>query len=122
MSEIQSKTMVQLVYHALEEKKAEDIRIINIQKLTVIADYFVIASANNENQIQALADNVQECLHQQGYYCKHVEGYRTAGWILLDYRDVIVHLFLKENRMFYHLERIWQDGQACSIHELTLGM
>ena len=118
MLETKARTMVQLIYPVLDEKKAEDIQIIDIQKLTHLADYFVIASANNENHIKALADSLEEDLLKHEYACKHIEGYHTAEWILLDYGDVVIHLFLKENRTFYQLERIWQDGQFCSIHQL----
>ena len=76
-----------------------------------MADYFIIASGNNRNQLQAIADNVSEKLHKIGADLKQIEGYDTANWILMDYGDVIVHIFDKENRLFYDLERIWSDGK-----------
>lgn len=114
----QSKDMAKLVIKALEDKKAEDIRIIDISEVSVLADYFIIANGTNKSQIQALADNVQETLGRAGYEMKQVEGYSTANWILMDFGDVIIHVFDKENRLFYNLERIWRDGKAVEMTEL----
>lgn len=113
-----SKEMAKLVCHALEEKKAEDIKIINIEEVSVLADYFIIASGTNRNQVQAMADNVEETLGKEGVNPKQIEGYQTANWVLLDYGDVIVHVFDEENRLFYDLERIWRDGKSLSVEEL----
>lgn len=107
----QSKEMAALAVQALEDKKGEDIKVIDITEVSVLADYFVIASGMNRNQVQALVDNVDETLGRAGYVCKQVEGYQTANWILLDYGDIIVHVFDSENRLFYDLERIWRDGK-----------
>ena len=109
-----SKETAKLAVHALEEKKAKDIRIIDISDVTVLADYFIIASGNNRNQVQAMADEVEEALYKAGMEPKQVEGYQTANWILLDYQDIIIHIFDEENRLFYDLEPIWRDG-----HEAT---
>ena len=106
----QSKEMVKLAVSALEEKKGEDIRIIDIQKVSVMADYFIIASGSNTNQVQAMVDNVEEILGKSGYASRQIEGYQSANWILMDYGDIIVHVFSKEDRLFYDLERIWRDG------------
>ncbi len=107
----QSEQMAKLAIAALEEKKAEEIRVIDISEVSVIADYFIIAGGSNRNQIQALSDNVEEKLGKAGYPVKQVEGYDTANWILLDFKDVIVHVFDRENRLLYDLERIWADGK-----------
>ena len=114
-----SKEMVKIAYDALDEKKAEDISIIDISGVTVIADYFLIASGANPNQVQALVDNVQERLYKAGYECKQVEGYQGATWILLDYLDIVIHVFSREDRRFYDLERIWRDGRQMDIDEIT---
>lgn len=103
--------MAKLVIEALEDKKAEDIRIIDISEVSVIADYFIIAGGSNVSQLQALCDNVTEKLGRAGYPVFETEGYQTANWILLDFGDVIVHIFDKENRLLYDLERIWRDGK-----------
>lgn len=113
-----SKSMTKLAITALEDKKAEDIRVIDISEVSVLADYFIIASGTNRSQLQALADNVQESLGRAGYTLKQVEGYNTANWILMDFNDIIVHIFDKENRLFYNLERIWRDGKDIDITTL----
>lgn len=115
-----AKEMAKLAIHALEDKKAEDIRIIDISEVSVIADYFIIASGSNRNQIQTLCDNVQEALGRAGYPEKQTEGYQTANWILMDFGDVIVHIFDRENRRLYDLERIWRDGRHMEIEDLDV--
>lgn len=113
----QSKEMTKLTLKALEDKKANDIRIIDIGGVSVIADYFVIASGSNTNQVQAMADNVREALGRAGFEPRQVEGYGSASWILMDYNDIIIHIFSEESRMFYDLERIWRDGKDISLDE-----
>lgn len=103
--------MVKIAVKALEDKKGEDIRVIDIQEVSILADYFIIASGANSSQVQAMSDNVEDDLGKAGYECRQVEGYKTANWILLDYNDIIVHVFSKEDRLFYDLERIWRDGK-----------
>ncbi len=107
---MESKEMVRLACEAMEDKKSQDIKIIDIEKVSTLADYFIIASGTNRNQVQAMADSVSETLGRAGVEPKQMEGYQTANWILLDYRDVVVHIFDEENRLFYDLERIWRDG------------
>ncbi len=114
----QSKNMAKQAIKALEDKKAEDIHVIDISEVSVVADYFIIANGSNRSQIQAMADNVQEVLGRAGYAMRQVEGYNTANRILMDFGDVIVHIFDKENRLFYNLERIWRDGKAIECSEL----
>lgn len=111
--------MVQAVWKALDEKKGEDIKIIEISEITVMADYFVIANGTNMSQVQAMVENVQEKMHQAGFDVKRVEGNRSSSWVLLDYGDVVVHIFDKEDRLFYDLERIWSDGKQITIEELS---
>ena len=106
-----SREMLKIAYTVLDEKKGEDIKVIDISNISVIADYFLIASANNINQLQAMSDELQEKLSKQGIEVKQVEGNRSATWILLDYGDLVIHLFDKEDRLFYDLERIWTDGK-----------
>ena len=111
----QSTKMAKLTIEALEEKKAEDIRIIDISEVSVLGDFFIFASGNNRNQLQAMSDEVERILGENGFYVKHIEGYDKANWILLDFGDIIVHLFDKENRLFYNLERIWRDGKEVDL-------
>ena len=115
----QSKEMAQKAFHALEDKKAKDICILDISAVSVLADYFLIASGSNRNQVQAMVDNVQEELHKAGFDPRQVEGYQTANWVLLDYGDIIIHIFDEENRLFYDLERIWRDGALIQAEDLT---
>ena len=107
--------MVKLAVTALEDKKAVDIRVLDIEKISTIADYFIIASGANRNQVQAMAEQVEETLGKAGFEPKSVEGYRNANWILLDYGDVVLHIFDEENRLFYDLERIWRDGTQVEL-------
>ena len=114
----QSKEMARIAYNALSDKKGEDIKIIDITGISVLADYFIIASGANRNQVQAMADNVEEVLGRAGHPVKQVEGYQTANWILMDYGDIVIHIFDEENRLFYDLERIWRDGQSIEVSQL----
>jgi ribosome-associated protein len=106
-----SKNMAKMAVEALEDRKGEDVHVIDISEISTLADYFIIASGTNINQVQALADNVQEVLGRAGFDTKNVEGYESGKWILLDFGDIIVHVFDSENRLFYDLERIWRDGK-----------
>ena len=110
--------MAKKICDALADKKGEDIKVINISEVTVLADYFIIASGTNRNQVQAMADNVEEILAKEGMEPKQIEGYQSGNWIILDYQDVIVHIFDQENRLFYDLERIWRDGKSIAVEEL----
>lgn len=114
----QSKEMAKISCEALEEKKGEDIRIIEISDITIIADYFVIANGTNSSQVRALVDSVEDALGKKGYYPKRIEGAGTESWILMDYGDVIIHIFSKEDRLFYNLERIWRDGKTIEKDQL----
>ena len=109
------KEMVKIAYAALDDKKAINPEIIDISKISVMADYFIIASGSNDNQVQAMADNGTEALEKAGYECKQTEGYRTANWILLDFGDIVIHIFNHGDRLFYDLERIWRDGENIDI-------
>ena len=118
MTDNKTKEFAVLAVEALEDKKGEDISIIDISEVSVIADYFIIAGGNNKSQIQALSDVVDEKLGRAGLPLKQIEGYNNANWILLDFGDIIVHIFDKENRLFYDLERIWRDGKRIEVNEL----
>ena len=101
-----SKELAKIAYNALDDKKGVNITIIDISEISIIADYFIIAGGTNENQVKA------------GLSPKHVEGYTNANWILIDYEDVIVHVFNEDDRLFYDLERIWRDGKIVNVEEL----
>ena len=112
------KEMARLACKALEDKKAVDIKVIDIEKVSILADYFIIASGTNRNQVQAMADNAEEILGRAGYEPRQIEGYQNANWILMDYGDLVIHIFDEENRLFYDLERIWRDGQSVELSQL----
>ena len=109
------KMMAQIACKAIDDKKGQDIKIIDIHNVSVIADYFVIASGTNSNQVQAIVDNVEEQLGRAGFEAKQIEGNRNSSWILMDYGDMIVHVFDEEKRLFYDLERIWRDGKVLEM-------
>lgn len=113
-----AKDMARIAYDALDEKKGTDIKIIDISKISVIADYFIIATGSSSNQVSALVENVEEQMHKNGFTMKQREGGGHSPWVLLDYTDVIVHVFDKESRSFYNLEHIWHDGREVAREEL----
>lgn len=106
------------IVDALENKKAENIQLIDISEVSTVADYFIITNGTNVSQIQALSDNVEERLAIDGIRPRNIEGYNTANWILMDYNDFLVHIFDRESRNFYDLERIWRDGKAIDVQSL----
>lgn len=115
-----SKEMVKLAYSALEDKKGEDIKVIQISEISVLADYFIIANGTSAPQVRALVDSVEETLSKSGYEPNRVEGTGNSNWVLMDYGDIIVHVFSSEDRLFYDLERIWRDGKDVSKEDLGL--
>lgn len=104
-----------LIIKTLDSKKAEDIQAIKISDLTIIADYFIIANGTSTTQTRALADEVEFKMKQQGAEPLRVEGERNANWIIIDYGDVVVHVFYKETREHYNLERLWADGEHIDV-------
>lgn len=113
-----SRQMAKAACHALSEKKAEDLRVIDISEISPLADYFIIATGANNNQLQAMVDAVDEALTKAGHTVRQIEGNRNSSWILMDYSDIIVHIFSKEDRLFYNLEKIWTDGKRIEADEL----
>ncbi len=112
-----SKELCESIVKILDEKRAENIKAIAIAELTVVADYFVIATANSTTHLRALADDVEVRMTAEGQAPNHTEG-RATGWILLDFGTVVVHLFLKDAREYYNLERLWDDGSVMDITHL----
>ena len=108
------KTIVKV----LEEKLAEDIVVIDMSIDSPICDYFVIASASNERLLLALKDHIEEACDKEGYFVKNIEGRKNSKWILMDYGDIIIHIFSKEDRLFYDLERTWRDGKVVDVSDL----
>ena len=114
----QSRLMAKLACKALDDKKGEDIKVIDISQISVLADYFIIANGTNDSQVSALVEAVEEELDKAGFEVKQREGYGLGNWVLLDFGNIIVHVFDKENRLFYDLERIWRDGKTVEVSEL----
>ncbi len=112
------KQNVKDIYNAIDEKKAIEPTIIEVNHVTPMADYFIVASASNINQLDALKDEVDRIMHEKGILPKRIEGIKTSSWILMDYGDIIVHLFTEEGRDFYDIERVWRDGTVVAIEEL----
>lgn len=109
--------MAELAYRALEDKKGENIQILEVGEVSVICDYFIIANGNNPSQITALVDSVDEKLAKAGMPAPRIEGHQNSSWVLMDYGDIIVHVFSKEDREFYNLERIWADCKKIEIEQ-----
>ena len=105
-----SLDIVKKVVKALDDKKGNDIQIIKIEELTIVADYFVICTANSNTHVRSLADEVEYQLGEAGITADHIEG-RATGWVLLEFGGVVVHIFLEESRNYYNLERLWEDAK-----------
>ena len=110
-----SKTLANKIANLSLLKKAEDIIILDVRKLTSITDFFVICSGNSDKQVKAIADVILEGLEKLDFKPWHKEGYQYLQWVLLDYVDVVVHIFQKETRDYYSLERLWGDAKIISI-------
>jgi ribosome-associated protein len=102
---------ISIIVKACDDKKAFNIKTLNISKLTSIADYFIIASGNSTTQVAAISDEIEEKMSDNGFNVFHKEGYKSSRWILLDFGDIVVHVFHREDREFYNLERLWSDGE-----------
>ena len=115
---MESRELAKIAYNASDEKKGINISIIDISEISTLADYFIIAGGNNENQVKALANSVEEEMYKVDCKPKHIEGFDNANWILMDFSDIIVHVFNEEDRLFYDLERIWRDGKHLEVTDL----
>ncbi len=113
------REIAELAVRTLDAKKASEIKLLATADVTVLADYFIICTANSTTQIKTLSDELQKVLEEHGERPLHIEGYRAGGWVLVDYGCVVVHLFLKEMREFYSLERLWSDAKEQDISDLV---
>lgn len=111
------KEMLKIIISTLDKKKADSIQAIKISDLTILADYFVIASGNSSTQTKTLAEEVEYQMSQAGIEPNRKEGYNGSNWVILDYGDIVVHVFYKETRDYYQLERLWADGEKIDIEE-----
>ena len=114
----ESEKMLRVAYEALDEKKASDITVINIENVSTLADYYVITNGENTSHVQALVENVQEKMYKEGFACRSLEGYKAANWVLMDYGDIVVNVFSREDRRWFDLERIWRDGKFLDPKEI----
>jgi len=119
MPEENYKRIAELAAEAADDKKAFDIEVLNVEGLTIIADYFVLCSGNTDKQVQAIARAVEEKLDEEGVYPKQIAGKDNGRWILMDYADVIVHIFHKREREYYELDRLWADAKKILKKEET---
>lgn len=108
---------LEIIVKALDSKKAEDIKVIKVGDLTVIADYFVIADGTSSTQTKALADEAEYKMQENGIVPNRVQGNNGSNWVIIDYGDIVVHVFSKEQRDFYNLERLWRDGEDIDISD-----
>lgn len=112
-----SEQMKNIIVEVLKDKKAKDIKVLSIEELSILTDYFVMATGTSTTHVKSLAENLEQKMKESGYEIHHKEGFRSGRWILLDYYDVVVHLFYEEERGFYNLERLWADAELVSLKE-----
>ncbi len=116
--QLTSQELTKHIVRILDSKKAEDITAIKVRDLTIVADYFIIASGTSTTQVKALADEVEFQMGKQDIHPQRTEGYPSGEWVVLDYQDVIVHVFYRATREFYSLERLWADGEQVNIEDM----
>jgi ribosome-associated protein len=112
---LDSKLFAEKIADLIFNKKGYDVRIIDLRSLTTFSDFFVICSADSDTQVKAIADEIDKSLREEGIKCWHKEGYTALSWVLLDYVDVVVHVFKKEAREFYNIEKLWGDAPSIEI-------
>ncbi|MBU3811363.1 MAG: ribosome silencing factor [Candidatus Niameybacter stercoravium] len=108
----ESILLAQKIYHVLNNKKLDDIQVLDVHEITTLADIFIIVTGSNTRQTKALVDELEDALSEENIEVIQKEGYQTANWILMDYGNVIVHVLYKEDAEFYGLDRLWQDGKT----------
>lgn len=112
---MESKELVDNIVEFIQSKKGYDISILDLKNLSAMADYFVICSADATTQVKAIADEIDKKLRKDGLKCYNKEGYNSLNWVLLDYFDVVVHIFKSDSRKFYNLEKLWGDAELTEI-------
>lgn len=117
---MEAQQLAQKIAELCFNKKGYDVKIIDLRGIAVFADYFVICSADSDTQVKAITDEIDEKLREQGIRCWHIEGLKALQWVLLDYIDVVVHIFRKETREYYNLERLWGDAPSWEVEDPAL--
>lgn len=115
-----SKIVAEQIANLIFNKKGYDVKIIDLQKIASFADYFVICSADSDTQVRAIADEIDKKLRDEGIKCWHKEGLTALSWVLMDYVDVVVHIFKKESREFYNIEKLWGDAPTYDVEDPAL--
>jgi ribosome-associated protein len=116
---LDSKILVDEIVELIQSKKGFDITILDLKKLSAMADYFVLCTADATVQVKAIADEIEKKLRKDGIKNFHKEGYNSLNWVLLDYFDVVVHVFKKDARSFYNLEKLWGDAEITEIENIS---
>jgi len=116
---LNSKEKALKIAKILHDKKASDIKILELKDLTIITDYFVICSADSTTQVKAITEHIEETMAEEGLKPLSIEGFNYAHWVLMDYGDVIVHIFIEETRLYYDLERLWLDAPRIQFEPFT---
>lgn len=114
---MEAEKILEIAANALNEKKAKEMSAIDVSELTALTRYFLIVTANSSTQVRAFADEVEEKLEEAGLRPHHIEG-KTTGWIAMDYETVIVHIFLRDQREFYGLDKMWSDGKHIDLSKI----
>jgi len=112
---ISSELMLETAIKAADDKRAEDIVALDMREVSLLADYFVIMSANSERQAKAIVDEIEDKLDEAGVTVRRIEGEKNSQWWLMDYGDIVVHVFLPEAREFYNLEKLWSDAPLVDV-------
>ena len=115
-----SKQLADSISNLIFNKKGFDVKILDLHELTTMADYFVLCSADSDTQVKAIADEIDKSLKDAGIRVWHKEGYKALNWVLLDYVDVVVHIFRKDVRAYYNLERLWGDAPSVAVEDPAL--
>jgi len=122
LTKTNEKAALAAAYKAIDDKFGQDIVMLDIADVSVMAEYFIIATSSNQAQLTSISDELMEKLRKEGLTLRHSEGYRTSKWVLLDFGSIIAHIFLKDEREFYNLERIWGDASRVTPDEIGVAL
>jgi ribosome-associated protein len=119
-ADLDPKKFAQKIADLIFNKNGFDVKILDLRTITTFADFFVICSADSDTQVKAIADEIDKSLRDEGIKCWHKEGYIALSWVLLDYVDVVVHVFKKDAREFYNIEKLWGDAPSIDVEDPAL--